>query len=243
MADRRMFSNKVVGSDAFKEMPLSTQALYFHLGMNADDEGFLNNAKSVQRSINSTDDDMRILIAKHYVIPFPSGVIVLRHWKLSNQIQPSRIKLTTHTEERRMIGMLENKVYELIENISFHDVDKLPTDCRQTSDIMSHSIVENSVVKNSIGECSVMSTEHIQEIAHTLTDEEYHLLTKEFKKSLVDSKCERAKSYVGCYNYQTIKKWCEEDKKHFNQLKTEQYQSFPQNTYDYSVLEDELLAN
>ena len=92
MADKRMFTNRIVSSDPFKEMPLSAQALYFHLGMNADDEGFLNNAKSVQRSILASDDDMKLLIAKNFVIPFPSGVMVIKHWKMHNTIQPSRLK-------------------------------------------------------------------------------------------------------------------------------------------------------
>ena len=77
MAERRMFSKSVIDSDAFSDMPLTTQALYFHLGMRADDDGFVNSPKKIQRSIGATADDMKLLIAKGFIIPFDSGVIVL----------------------------------------------------------------------------------------------------------------------------------------------------------------------
>ena len=127
MADKRMFTNRIVSSDSFKEMPLSAQALYFHLGMNADDEGFLNNAKSVQRSILASDDDMKLLIAKNFVIPFPSGVMVIKHWKMHNTIQPSRLKETQYTDERSMLDVKENKAYTL--NLNYADITS--SNCQQ----------------------------------------------------------------------------------------------------------------
>ena len=74
MAERRMFAKTIIDSDAFLDMPTSTQALYFHLGVRADDDGFINNPKKIQRIIGASDDDIRILIGKRFIIPFESGV-------------------------------------------------------------------------------------------------------------------------------------------------------------------------
>lgn len=142
---------KIVDSDAFKEMPLSAQALYFHLGMNADDEGFLNNAKSVQRSILASDDDMKLLIAKNFIIPFESGVIVIKHWKMHNQIQPSRIKPTQYIEEKRLLEVKENKAYTLNMNI----VDKTSTNCQQNVSTCCQNTAEIRLDKIRLDKCSV----------------------------------------------------------------------------------------
>ena len=84
MAQRRMFNKTITNNDNFLEMPSSSQSLYFHLSMNADDDGFVDNWKSIMRMTGNKDDDMKILIAKQYVIPFESGVIVIKHWRLNN---------------------------------------------------------------------------------------------------------------------------------------------------------------
>ena len=82
-----MFSKTIVDSDAFLDMPLSTQALYFHLSMRADDDGFLNNTKRIQRLIGATDDDLKLLVMKRFVIPFEDGVVVIKHWRMNNYIR------------------------------------------------------------------------------------------------------------------------------------------------------------
>lgn len=115
MAERRMFAKTIIDSDAFTEMPLSAQALYFHLGMRADDDGFINNAKRVQRSINASDDDMRILLAKRFVLSFTSGVYVVKHWKIHNYIQKDRYKPTVYVKERALLRLTENNAYTEIE--------------------------------------------------------------------------------------------------------------------------------
>ena len=90
MGNHRMFSNTIVDSDRFLDMPLTTQALYFHLGMKADDEGFVGNPKKIVRSVNCTEDDLKLLIAKEFVIAFASGVIVITHWNIHNHIRKDR---------------------------------------------------------------------------------------------------------------------------------------------------------
>jgi hypothetical protein len=113
MAERRMFAKTIIDSDAFLEMPLSTQALYFHLGMRADDEGFLNNARKIMRMIGASEDEMKVLISKRFVILFESGVIVIKHWKIHNYIQTDRFKETLYTEERKKLKLKDNKGYSL----------------------------------------------------------------------------------------------------------------------------------
>ena len=127
MAQRRMFALTIADSDAFLEMPLSTQALYFHLGMRADDDGFINSPRSVQKMIGASDDDMRILIAKKFVIPFESGVMVIKHWKINNYIQRDRYKPTVYVDEYDMIRVKENGSYTIRTAEYLPDVSTLDT--------------------------------------------------------------------------------------------------------------------
>ena len=113
MAKRRMFSQQITDSDAFLDMPLSAQALYFHLGMSADDDGFLNNARRVQRIIGANEDDLKLLIAKNFVIPFDSGVMVIKHWKMNNYIRSDRYTETAYTEEKAMLFTKPNGAYTI----------------------------------------------------------------------------------------------------------------------------------
>ena len=99
MSEKRMFAKQIVESDSFLDMPLSTQALYFHLGMAADDDGFINAPKRIQRSIGASDDDLKLLIAKSFIIPFESGVVVIKHWLINNYIRSDRKKDTTYPDE------------------------------------------------------------------------------------------------------------------------------------------------
>jgi hypothetical protein len=113
MAERRMFAKTIIDSDAFLDMPLSTQALYFHLSMRADDDGFINNPKKVQRSIGCSADDLKVLIAKNFIIPFESGVVVIKHWKIHNYIRNDRYKETVYQEEKALLEEKDNKAYTL----------------------------------------------------------------------------------------------------------------------------------
>ena len=104
MAERRMFSKSVIDSDMLLDMPLSAQALYFHLSMRADDDGFVNNPKKIQRMVGASDDDCKILVAKKFIIPFESGIVVIRHWKIHNYIQKDRYKETVYLDEKAQIS-------------------------------------------------------------------------------------------------------------------------------------------
>lgn len=111
MAEKRMFAKTLVESDAFLDMPLSTQALYFHLGMFADDDGVVNSPRRIQRTIGATDDDLRILIAKKFLIPFDSGVVVIKHWKLNNYIRSDRYKPSVYISELSTLTLKDNGSY------------------------------------------------------------------------------------------------------------------------------------
>ena len=113
MAERRMFAKTIIDSDAFLDMPLSTQSLYFHLSMRADDDGFINNPKKIQRMIGCADDDLKLLLAKNFIIPFESGVCVIKHWKIHNYIRNDRYKPTVYAEEMAQLSCKENGAYTL----------------------------------------------------------------------------------------------------------------------------------
>ena len=115
MAHKRMFSKDITTSDAFREMPSSSQALYFHLGMEADDDGFLDNYRGLIRSTNSSEDDLKVLIGKRFLIIFPSKIIAVKHWLINNTIRKDRYTATKHLEEKRALLVKENGSYtELI---------------------------------------------------------------------------------------------------------------------------------
>jgi hypothetical protein len=111
MAERRMFAKTIIDSDAFLDMPLSTQALYFHLVMRADDEGFVNNPKKIMRMVGASDDEMKVLITKRFLIPFESGVVVVKHWFIHNYIQKDRFKPSVYVVERGRLLLKDNGAY------------------------------------------------------------------------------------------------------------------------------------
>jgi hypothetical protein len=113
MAERRMFAKTIIDSDAFLDMPLSTQSLYFHLSMRADDDGFINNPKRIQRMIGCGDDDLKLLMAKKFILVFDSGVIVIKHWKIHNYIQKDRYKPTLYQEEKAEVVETDSKAYSM----------------------------------------------------------------------------------------------------------------------------------
>lgn len=116
MAERRMFAKTIIDSDAFLDMPQSTQLLYFHLSMRADDDGFINNPKSIMRNVKCNDDDLTLLAAKKFIINFGSGIVVIKHWKIHNYIAKDRYKETKYKQEKSMLSLDENNSYTLEEN-------------------------------------------------------------------------------------------------------------------------------
>lgn len=108
MANKRMFSLSVIDTDKFLDMPVSSQLLYFHLGMRADDDGFVSSPKRIARTTNCGDDDLKILATKGYIIPFESGVVVIRHWKQNNQLRSDRYRETVCKNEKATLSIIDN---------------------------------------------------------------------------------------------------------------------------------------
>ena len=113
MAQKRMFDKIITNDDNFLEMPNSTQALYFHLSMNADEDGFVNNWTSLMKITGTKEDDLKILISKSYLIPFDSGILVIKHWRINNYLRGDRYRPTQFQKEFNMLENHENKAYQL----------------------------------------------------------------------------------------------------------------------------------
>jgi len=141
MAEKRMFAMTIIDSDAFLEMPQSTQLLYFHLSMRADDDGFINKPKTIMRMACCKDDDMRILISKKFIIPFENGIVVIKHWKIHNYIAKDRYTETKYKDEKALLTLDENKAYHL-ENSDLY------TDCIQVVDEMTTQVRLGKISKD-----------------------------------------------------------------------------------------------
>ncbi len=118
MAQRRMFSLKIVSSDAFLDMPATTRELYFQLGMYADDDGFVN-PKKIIRMLGASDDDLKVLLTKRFLLPFENGVVVIKHWLINNLVRKDFYQETVYVEQKKSIIIKENKAYtECLQNVN-----------------------------------------------------------------------------------------------------------------------------
>ena len=228
MAERRMFAKTIIDSDAFIDMPLSTQALYFHLSMRGDDEGFINNPKKIMRMIGASEDDYKVLCAKRFIIPFDSGIVVIKHWKIHNYIQKDRYKPTVYVEEKSMLEVKENGVYtdcihngyEMDTQVSIGKVSKELGEYRvvECSEIVSGNC-DNDVDKNvdnsqyeymggTLGKGVVLLTEEQQEaLMERLGFDAFNYYVDKLSRFIID------KGAVVRNHYQTILKWAQEDMK------------------------------
>ena len=146
MAERRMFAKTIVLSDAFLDMPMSARCFYFTLGMFADDDGFVNNPKSIMRQIGASSDDMNVLIAKKFVILFEDGVIVIKHWRINNYLRSDRYVQTKYAEDKSLLSLDENGAYTVANDIGIPNIgipDGIP------------SIVEDRIDKDRLKEKGV----------------------------------------------------------------------------------------
>ena len=133
MANRRMFSLDVVDTDLFLDLPISSQALYFHLGMRADDDGFISSPKRITSMIGAGPDDLKLLIAKGFVIALDGGIIVIRHWKQNNYIQTDRYKKTIYQEQIALLE-LSNGIYNISDTTRIQSVSEMETQDRLGKD-------------------------------------------------------------------------------------------------------------
>ena len=155
MAERRMMSKSIIKSDTFLDMPATTQNLYFHMLLDADDDGFINAPKSIMRMIGAKDDDMKVLAAKQFVIPFESGVVVIKDWKIHNYIQNDRYKPST-LPERDLLNIQKDKTYTLKS-----DVSRMDTECIQTVSIGKDRLGKDRIGKDRVGKVSIDTLCHV----------------------------------------------------------------------------------
>lgn len=155
MAERRMFAKTIIDSDAFLDMPLSTQALYFHLSMRADDDGFINNPRKIQRMIGASDDDLKMLVVKRFIIPFESGIVVIKHWKIHNYIRGDRKKPSVYPEEMALLAEKDNGAYTLKDDDN-DLTDKCPSTDGQLTDKCQHRLGKDRIGKDRLGEGSIV---------------------------------------------------------------------------------------
>ena len=209
MAERRMFSKTIIDSDAFLEMPLSTQALYFHLSMRADDDGFVNNPKKIQRMIGASEDDLKLLIAKSFLITFDTGIVVIKHWRIHNYIRADRKHDTKYTEELSMLNVKENGAYTTCQ----------PNDCQVVNQLSDKRDTEVRLGKDRLGKDSIdnntkPSKKKYGEYNHVLlTDEEYSRLINDYEEpdviagiKKVDEYCQETGKRYKDYNL-TLRRW------------------------------------
>lgn len=111
MAEKRMFAKTIIDSDLFLEMPMSARLLYYDLGMRADDDGFVNSPRKIMRMIGASNDDMNILITRKYVIPFDSGIVVIKHWRINNYLRSDRYTETQYTDEKALLTISDKGEY------------------------------------------------------------------------------------------------------------------------------------
>lgn len=193
MARKRMFSLDIIDTDLFLEMPQSSRLLYYELCMRADDDGFVSSPKKIMRVVGCSEDDFKVLITKQFLIPFETGVVVIKHWKIHNYIQNDRYKETIYTKEKSQLIENDNKMY---------------TKCIQVGYTDKISIDKNRLDKNIYGEFKNVK----------LTKEEYAKLEKsnllpyiEKLSSYIASKGKKYKSH-----YATILNWARKEPKEEN---------------------------
>ena len=203
MAKKRMFSIDIVGSDAFLDLPYSAQCLYFQLGMRADDDGFVGNPKTIQRIAGTKASDLELLVKKRFLLQFPSGVVVIKHWKINNQIQKDRYTPTVYTEEYKSLYIKDNKAYTEMDARHIQDVSKMDTQI---------SIDKNRLDKNSRGGekhahgffANVLLTDdELQKLAEEIPNYEEYI---EKLSHYIESKGKKYKSH-----YATILMWHRKD--------------------------------
>ena len=200
MAERRMFSKTIMGSDTFTDMPASTQILYVHLSLQADDDGFLGNPKKIQKMTGCTIDDFNGLVDENFIIPFKSGVIAITHWKVHNRVRSDRYKETIYLKEKSQLRETATGVYELIpeeENgipsDNHMDTNGIPSDNQTVSErYTQYSIGKDSVGKDSLVQVSPVqySSVEVSSVSSSTSTEasSYHDVKKEASEETKNKK-------------------------------------------------------
>lgn len=217
MAEKRMFSNKITQSDPFLSMPASAQNLYFHLAMDADDDGFVNRPRAIMRMVNANEDDMSILVARKFIIPFEildnnhiqSAICVIKHWFIHNTIRSDRKKDTTYIRERDMLVLTENETYSLRKERQ--EIGLQPNDNQVTTN-SPHSIDKIRLDKNRLDIYGEFENVKLKQSDYSkLIDKYTEEVTHEFIERLSAYIAQTGKRYKN--HYATILNWIRKDQK------------------------------
>lgn len=152
MANKRAFSLSVVDSDAFLSLPVSSRLLYFDIAMRSDDDGFCNSPKKIMRITGATEDDLKVLVAKKFIIPFESGVVVIKHWRLHNAIRKDMYKETNYRKEKALLTVDERGIYHSSVTIPLQDRNETVTNSLQecTEPVTQYNIIQSNINKDNI---------------------------------------------------------------------------------------------
>lgn len=230
MAERRCFSMKIVDSDAFLDMPLSTQSLYFHLGMRADDDGFVNSPKRIARLVGAGEDDLKLLIAKRFILAFENGVVVIKHWKMQNTLKNDRVKMPQYPELAAVVYIKPNGAYSVDDTsgVSLLESKRIPSGIPREG--KGNELNGNELngdegedtgnpgaasptyklekLGGTLGQGVLMLTEEqTDDLLDKLSIDEYNLYCKKLSDYIIAHPNKTFKSH-----YQTILKWVAEDR-------------------------------
>jgi hypothetical protein len=195
MAQRRMFSLKIVASDTFLEMPTSTRELYFQFGMYADDDGFLSPRKVI-RLVGASDDDLKLLIAKRFVLPFENGIIVIKHWKINNLIRKDFYQESQYLELKKCLFLKDNGAY---------------TDCKQNGNKL---LSQDRLGKDRLGKDRLLTKPTSEEITIYAKEHGYNVdgnkvFTYYENNNWLDSR----NKPVNNWKNKVLSVWCKEENK------------------------------
>jgi hypothetical protein len=232
VAEKRMFSKKIIDTDWFMDMPATTQNLYFHLSMRADDDGFVASPKRIVALIGASLDDYKLLVTKKFIIPFESGICVIKDWRVNNYLRNDRHTDTIYKEEFKRLTLNENGEYELGIPVGIPVVDPVYTISNSNSN--SNNINNTSKEKE--------EKEKLEEPKHrygeyqnvALKDSEVNTLNKTYGEDRAKEAIKyldeyiEMKGYKAKSHYLAIRKWV------FNAIKREEKEKNPQQTIDYS---------
>ena len=234
MAEKRMFTKKIVDSDDFLDLPLSVQALYFHLNMEADDDGFINNPRKIQRGCGAAEEDFELLVKNRFVLCFDNGVAVIKHWRMHNTIRKDRYKPTQYTEQMALLEVQEDGSYT--EKKQGKDLgNQMATKWQPNGNQMAtqYSIDKNSVDKCSVDKGSIGENETPSPPSPSfygkynnvlLSDDDLETLKKDFPDDY-DKRIDKLSAYMHSTGKRydncaaTIQYWAEQDKEKQNNEK------------------------
>jgi hypothetical protein len=216
-----MFAKTIIDSDAFLDMPMSARLLYYDLSMRADDDGFVNSPKKIMRMVGATQDDLGILAMRKFIIPFESGVVVIKHWKIHNYIRKDTYNETKYKEEKATLELDENSAYRL--------ADSTPLQLRDesvTSPSTQVRLGKDRIGKDRLGE-DILEAQPPKPTRHKygmyenvlFTDEDYTKLVAEFPHDYTD-RIERLSEYIASTGKKykshlaTIRAWARKDTVH-----------------------------